>query len=100
MSNITASNTAELLESSARLYKYFWNGLFAALYEDVRKDNPVEDIASGNNPGYLIPASPTVIKNYLSCKTKKIATSHPASAHAAWAAFLRLGKAKGGYPFG
>lgn len=64
------SNTIEELKSSAKFHEYFWNGLFVALYEDIRKDIPVLDLANGYNEGYQIFASETTIKNYLSCKTK------------------------------
>lgn len=64
------SNTIEELKSSAKFHEYFWNGLFVALYEDIRKDTPVLDLATGYNEGYQIFASETTIKNYLSCKTK------------------------------
>ena len=72
MNNITASNTAELLESSARLHKFFWNGLFVALYEPIREQHSVVNLLtqSSDDDKYYIPTTESTLKNYLSCKTR------------------------------
>lgn len=63
------SSTIEELKNNAKFHEYFWNGLFAALYEPHRGQYPLVSLTI---PGraYFIPASETTIKNYLSCKTK------------------------------
>lgn len=63
------TNTIEELKNSARFHDYFWNGLFAALYEPYREQYPVFSLTVPGR-GYFIPASETTIKNYLSCRTK------------------------------
>ncbi len=72
MSNFTASNTTAILEASARLYKYFWNGLFVALYEPIREQHTVVNLTteSASNDKFYIPMAESTIKNYLSCKTR------------------------------
>lgn len=63
------SSNIEELKKMAKFHKYFWNGLFVALYEPHRKRYPVVSLAV---PGgkYFIPMSESTIKNYLTCKTR------------------------------
>lgn len=63
------SNTIEQLKDSAKFHGYFWNGLFAALYEPYREQHSIVSLTVPGK-GFFIPASETTIKNYLSCKAK------------------------------
>lgn len=63
------SSTIKELQDSAKFHEYFWNGLFAALYEPLREQYSIVSLTVSGGK-YYIPASETTIKNYLSCKTK------------------------------
>lgn len=61
------SETVEFLKNNAKFHKYFWNGLFVALYEPYRESHPVSSLPV-NGGTFFIPESESTIKNYLSCK--------------------------------
>lgn len=63
------SSNIEELKKMAKFHKYFWNGLFVALYEPHRKRYPVVSLAVSGGKNF-IPMSESAIKNYLACKTR------------------------------
>lgn len=58
----------EELKRDAKHHKYFWNGLFAALYEDVRERVTVAGLTTDSGSGYQIAATKSVISSYLACE--------------------------------
>lgn len=67
--------TINELKKLAKCNEFFWNGLFAVLYEPIRGEHNLTNITidSGRDDdtkNYYIPVSETTIKNVLSCKRK------------------------------
>lgn len=62
------SENIKYLTVYAKKHPYFWNGLFAVLYEEIRDECSVDELTVGYKPMYEIFASSTTIKNYLNCK--------------------------------
>ncbi|MCI7169752.1 hypothetical protein MSB04_04915 [bacterium] len=62
------NQTVNELQKCAKLNKYFWNGLFAVIYEERRYEIPIGALTAGEDENYWIHETISTIKNYLSCK--------------------------------
>ncbi len=62
------NQTVKELQKCAELIKYFWNGLFAVVYEEIRYKKTIVALTMRRDKKYQILATTTTIKNYLSCK--------------------------------
>lgn len=64
------NQTVNELQKCAKHIRYFWNGLFAVVYEEIRYEKPIITLTMGRDKKHQIFATSTTIKNYLSCKTE------------------------------
>lgn len=64
------NQTVYELKKCAKLIRYFWNGLFAVIYEEIRYEKTITTLTVGGDKKHQIFATATTIKNYLSCKTE------------------------------
>ena len=62
------SRTVEELQKCSKLNTYFWNGLFAVIYEERRNEIPIGALTAGTDENYWIHETESTIKAYLSCK--------------------------------
>ena len=62
-------HTLDALNKCVEMNKFFLNGLFAVIYEEIRYKIPIGALSAGTNEDFWIFESVTSIKNILSCKS-------------------------------